>query len=276
MSVTDENPSMDDEIKYCTWKYSHKGGFCWAGAYASGDYLVFASDDGSADGNYTNTSILYSVSTSTCVMLDKLTGLKGDICTSVAYNNGYVYFATKGGCLYRVKMNQNGTFGQVLGYDLGGMANATPVIYKGRIYIGVCGQGGQDGEKNGNSTDQKKTGSKGKEKDTGKSEDKKKTDEKSNGTSSWKKAETADGSSSSDTGSDGDSLENAGKPEGQTVTVQLADGWKGMGNFPKLLIILAVLIAGYLSFWYRARKYYKKKLLTKSRRKPYAATKRYR
>lgn len=76
-------------------------------------------------------------------MLDKLTGLKGDIRTSVAYNNGYVYFATKGGYLYRVKMNQDGTFGQVLGYNLGGMATATPVIYKGRIYIGVCGQGGQ-------------------------------------------------------------------------------------------------------------------------------------
>ena len=74
-------------------------------------------------------------------MLDKLTGLKGDIRTSVAYNNDYVYFATKGGYLYRVKMNQNGTFGQVLGYDLGGMATATPVIYKGRIYIGVCGTG---------------------------------------------------------------------------------------------------------------------------------------
>ena len=141
MSVTDVDTSRGDEIKYCTWKYSHKGGFYWAGAYASGDYLVFASDDGSAEGNYTNTSILYSVSTSTCVMLDKLTGLKGDIRTSVAYNNDYVYFATKGGYLYRVKMNQNGTFGQVLGYDLGGMATATPVIYKGRIYIGVCGQG---------------------------------------------------------------------------------------------------------------------------------------
>lgn len=31
----------------------------------------------------------------------------------------------------------------MLGYNLGGMATATPVIYKGRIYIGVCGQGGQ-------------------------------------------------------------------------------------------------------------------------------------
>ena len=143
--------------------------------------------------------------------------------------------------------------------------------------VSGTGSGGQAGEKNGTSTDQKKTESKGKKKDTGKSGDKKKTNEKNrenSGKSSGKKAETADGSSSSDTGSDGDFLESTGNPEGQTVTAQLADGWKGMGNFPKLLIILAVLIAGYLSFWYRARKYYKKKLFT--RRKPYAATKRYR
>ena len=46
LSVTDEDPSRGDEIKLCTWKYSHKGGFYWAGAYASGDYLVFGSDDG--------------------------------------------------------------------------------------------------------------------------------------------------------------------------------------------------------------------------------------
>ena len=47
---------------------THKGGFYWAGSYASGDYLVFGSDDGSTEGNYTNTSILYSVSTSTGMM----------------------------------------------------------------------------------------------------------------------------------------------------------------------------------------------------------------
>ena len=40
-------------------------------------------------------------------------------------------------------MNDDGTFGQVLSYNLGGMATATPLVYKGRIYIGVCGQGGQ-------------------------------------------------------------------------------------------------------------------------------------
>ena len=98
--------------------------------------------------------------------------------------------------------------------------------------VSGTGSGGQTGDKNETPSDQKKTGSKGKEKDTGKSEDQKKTDEKNSETSeksSGKKAETADGSSSSDTGSDGDSLESTGNPEGQTVTAQLADDWNKRG-----------------------------------------------
>ncbi len=141
LSVTDEDPSKGDETKYCTWKYNHKGGFYWAGSYASGDYLVFGSDDGSGEDNYTRSAILYSVNTHTGLLLDKLTGLNGDIRSTVVYNNGYVYFTTKGGYLYRVAMNADGTFGKVDSYNLGGMATASPVVYKGRIYVGVCGQG---------------------------------------------------------------------------------------------------------------------------------------
>ena len=63
LSVTDEDPSKGNEIKYCTWKYDHKGGFYWAGAYASENYLVFGSDDGCGRNAYT--SILYSVNTHT-------------------------------------------------------------------------------------------------------------------------------------------------------------------------------------------------------------------
>ena len=140
LSVTDEDPSKGDETKYCTWKYKHKGGFYWAGSYASGDYLVFGSDDGSGEKNYTSTAILYSVNTHTGLLLDKLTGLNGDIRSTVVYNNGYVYFTTKGGYLYRVAMNTDGTFGRADSYNLGGMATAAPVVYKGRIYVGVCGQ----------------------------------------------------------------------------------------------------------------------------------------
>lgn len=153
LTVTDEDPDNPAEIKKCTWKYSHKGGFYWAGSYATSDYVVFGSDDGSAEGNYTVSSILYSVSTKTGLLIDSLENLQGDIRTSVVYNNGFIYFATKGGMLYRVKMNADGTFGAVAFYYLGGMATASPVVYKGRIYIGVCGTGGQFNEDAGHHFD---------------------------------------------------------------------------------------------------------------------------
>ncbi|WP_373215754.1 cadherin-like beta sandwich domain-containing protein [Ruminococcus sp. 5_1_39BFAA] len=143
LSVTDEDPSRGDEIKRCTWKYSHKGGFYWAGAYATEKYVVFGSDDGSTEGEYTDSSIIYSVSARSGIMIDKITGLKGDIRTSVVYENGYIYFATKGGYLYRIRMGEDGSFQDIASYNLGGMATASPVIYKGRIYVGVCGPGGQ-------------------------------------------------------------------------------------------------------------------------------------
>ena len=42
-----------------------------------------------------------------------------------------------------MQMNADGTFGSVSSFNLGGMATASPVVYKGRIYVGVCGNGGQ-------------------------------------------------------------------------------------------------------------------------------------
>ena len=82
LSVTDEDPSKGNEIKYCTWKYDHKGGFYWAGAYASENYLVFGSDDGAGDAY---TSILYSVNTHTGQLIDKRTDLIGDIRSTITY-----------------------------------------------------------------------------------------------------------------------------------------------------------------------------------------------
>ena len=140
LSVTDEDPTKGDEVKYCTWKYNHKGGFYWTGSYASENYLVFGSDDGAGDAY---TSILYSVNTHTGQLIDKRTDMIGDIRSTIVYDNGYIYFTTKGGYLYRVVMNADGTFGAVASYNLGGASTSTPVVYKGRIYVGVCGTGGQ-------------------------------------------------------------------------------------------------------------------------------------
>ena len=35
LSVTDEDPDNPTEIKKCAWKFSHMGGFYWAGSYAT-------------------------------------------------------------------------------------------------------------------------------------------------------------------------------------------------------------------------------------------------
>lgn len=153
LSVTDEDPSIGTEIKHCTWKYNHKGGFYWAGSYASGDYLVFGSDDGSSEGVDSDSAILYSVNTHTGLLLDKRTDIYGDIRSTIVYNNGYIYFTTKGGYLYRILMNGDGTFGTASYYDLGGMATASPVVYNGRIYVGVCGKGGQFNQDGGHHFD---------------------------------------------------------------------------------------------------------------------------
>lgn len=143
LSVTDEDDTRGDETKYCSWRYSHKGGFYWAGAYATSDYVVFGSDDGENEGDYSNSAVLYSVSARTGDIIQEVDDIEGDIRTSIVYDDGYIYFATKGGVLYRIKMNDNGTFGQVVSFALGGMATASPVVYNGRVYIGVCGEGGQ-------------------------------------------------------------------------------------------------------------------------------------
>ena len=63
LSVTDEDPSTGTEIKHCTWKYNHKGGFYWAGSYASSDYLIFGSDDGSSEGTDTTAEAVSCVHT---------------------------------------------------------------------------------------------------------------------------------------------------------------------------------------------------------------------
>lgn len=148
LSVTDEDPDNTEETKYCSWVYKHTGGFYWAGSYVQKgndgkDYVIFGSDDGSLEGDYVDNAILYSVCAQTGEEKDLLEGVSGDIRSSIVYDDGYVYFVAKGGYLYRVQLNEDGTFGEAISYHLDGMATASPVVYKGRVYVGVCGEGGQ-------------------------------------------------------------------------------------------------------------------------------------
>ncbi len=141
LSVTDEDPSKTNETKACTWKLNHNGGFYWAGAYATDQYVIFGGDDGDP-GSTSETAVLYSVNPTTGAVIDTIEGVKGDIRSTVSYDiqTDRIYFTTKGGSFYQVKVNADGTFddSRTKLFDLGGMCTGTPLVYNGLAYLGVA------------------------------------------------------------------------------------------------------------------------------------------
>ncbi|MDD6154393.1 MAG: cadherin-like beta sandwich domain-containing protein [Eubacteriales bacterium] len=146
------------EFKPSETKHQKEGdtprGFYWAGAYASDKALIFGSDDGqdntfadTGSDSFTKTAILYSADLKTGDIIDKITEIKGDIRSTIVRSGNYLYFTTKGGWLCKVKLNSDGTFDHdtFSHYTMPGkgMMTASPVVYKGRIYVGVAGTGGQ-------------------------------------------------------------------------------------------------------------------------------------
>lgn len=58
LSVTDEDPSSTKEEKKASWAYTQKGGFYWAGAYVSNDFVLIGTDDGEASYTTGHASLL--------------------------------------------------------------------------------------------------------------------------------------------------------------------------------------------------------------------------
>ena len=151
ISVTDEDPENDKEAKLGTWTYTHNG-FYWAGAYACSDFILVTTDDGDSGYTTAHGSIL-SLDPRTGKLLDQLTATGvGDLRSSITYDTATeaYYFTSKGGDLYQVKTNKDGTFAdgslKRLHLDNGSsndqtppMSTSTPVIHNGRAYIGVSG-----------------------------------------------------------------------------------------------------------------------------------------
>ena len=151
LSVTDEDATKTNEAKLPTWTYTHNG-FYWAGAYVNSDFVLVTTDDG--EGGYTTGygSIL-SLNPKTGKLMDSLQATNvGDLRSSVCYDEETeaYYFTSKGGDLYQVKVNADGTFtkGSLRRLHLNNgadsasappMSTSTPVIANGRAYIGVSG-----------------------------------------------------------------------------------------------------------------------------------------
>ena len=151
LSVTDEDATKTNEAKLPTWTYTHNG-FYWAGAYVNSDFVLVTTDDG-ADGYVTGRGSILSLNPKTGKLIDSLQATNvGDLRSSVCYDEETeaYYFTSKGGDLYQVKVNADGTFtkGSLrrLHLDNGTdsastppMSTSTPVIANGRAYIGVSG-----------------------------------------------------------------------------------------------------------------------------------------
>lgn len=127
-------------------------GFYWTGAYVSDDYMILGSDDGSPEKTYTETAVLYSMHPVTGKVIATMGGIRGDIRSNIVYHKGHAFFSTKGERLYKVAINEDGTFGQSSYVSTGGMMTASPVIYNDRIYIGVSGQSQFDADSDHNFT----------------------------------------------------------------------------------------------------------------------------
>ena len=138
-------PSEDDEEVTSTPR-----GFYWAGAYACENYVAVGSDDGDYEGSYTDGACFYTLDPKTGEIIDKIGGIAGDIRTTTVYDNGYLYFGTKGGVLYKVEVSVNGELSNPSSIDIkaaldsdGTMMTAAPIVYGNKIYVGVSGSGGQ-------------------------------------------------------------------------------------------------------------------------------------
>lgn len=145
LSLTDEDPANQTEAKAETWRYVRKGGFYWAGAYVCSDYVLVGTDDGE-DGYTSDTASLLLLDPKSGELLASMNGFTGDIRCSVCYDQktNAFYFTSKGGYLYSVQVKKNGTSWKITNngqVQLGGMSTSTPVVYNGRAYIGVSGEG---------------------------------------------------------------------------------------------------------------------------------------
>ena len=144
LSVTDPDPGTGNEAKTATWSYTHTGGFYWDGCYATDDYLIVGSENGTESNSDCGT--LYSLNPATGAVIDSIdTNIVGDIRSTICYDSAtkLCYFTSEGGYFHKIAVNNDGTFdhNSLKSLKLSGKSTSTPVVYNGRAYVGVMGTG---------------------------------------------------------------------------------------------------------------------------------------
>ncbi|MFA8300348.1 MAG: DUF5074 domain-containing protein [Hyphomicrobiales bacterium] len=132
LSVNDEDPSKGDEVKEATWVYQipdsePRKAFYWSGGCIIGDYIYFGGDNGNLVAHHLIND----------EVIDTYDG-NGDLRASVSYDatTNRVFYTTKGGWLYSIELQANGTFNHETIKSLYiGASTCSPVIYNGRVYV---------------------------------------------------------------------------------------------------------------------------------------------
>lgn len=114
------------------WKNKSDGkGYYWAGATAIENTVVYGNDDG----------LLLSVNSLTGEKIDSYQA-DGAIRSCVSTINGTLYFTTKNGKLYSIKINSDGFFddesvkSNIIAKNVTG-STSTPLVYNNRVYVGA-------------------------------------------------------------------------------------------------------------------------------------------
>ena len=151
IAVADEAKNKNSEgYQRSAWRYMNKGGFYWAGCYATDKYVVVGGDDGVGDDaalvdDPEGNAPLFCFDAKTGDVISSIPDFKGDIRSTVCFDDGYLYFTSKGKTFYRVGISEEGILDKssVSALLLDGNSTSTPVVHNGRAYVGVMGTRGQ-------------------------------------------------------------------------------------------------------------------------------------
>ena len=145
--VSVDNQKGGGKQKKLTWTFTptkddpevhgSKKGFYWAGAYATAKYVAVGSDDGTDEGEYTANAVFYTLNPKTGEIIDAIRGIKGDIRTTTVYDNGYLYFGTKGGVLYKTKVDESGHLSETSSIDIGAVKNESVMMTAASILYNI-------------------------------------------------------------------------------------------------------------------------------------------
>ncbi len=149
LPIQDEDPTDTAEEKTAAWTYVHDGGFYWAGAYVGDGFVLVGGDDGYSSYTHTTGQLLL-LDAATGERLDAADGILGDVRSTVCYDtvSDAYYCTSKGGDFCRAKVGKENGVWKITDFSMlrldngtaaAPMSTSTPVIYKGRAYVGVCG-----------------------------------------------------------------------------------------------------------------------------------------